>query len=106
MKRADGTRLRHADVMYRIASHVMAKRSDAQNAITLNIPMEPITAYLREKSREGRPFSKTDRGSGQGDEGAPGQAGKEENLDGQEVGDDLWHTQTTVFTLTRSTATC
>ena len=57
MKRADGTRLRHADVMYRIASHVMAKRSDSMNMITLNIPQEPITRYLREKSREGRPVS-------------------------------------------------
>ncbi len=57
MKRADGTRLKHADVMYRIASHVMAKRSDSMNAITLNIPAEPIQKYVREKSREGRPVS-------------------------------------------------
>ena len=57
MKRADGTHLKNADVMYRIASHVMAKRSDAMNAITLNIPQEPIKLYLREKSREGRPVS-------------------------------------------------
>ena len=57
MKRADGTRLKHADVMYRIASHVMAKRSDSMNAITLNIPAEPIQKYIREKSREGRPVS-------------------------------------------------
>ena len=57
MKRADGTRLKHADVMYRIASHVMAKRSDSLNAITLNIPAEPIQKYVREKSREGRPVS-------------------------------------------------
>ena len=57
MKRADGTRLRNADVMYRIASHVMAKRSDSMNMITLNIPAAPIQSYLREKSREGTPIS-------------------------------------------------
>ena len=28
--------------MYRIASHVMAKRSDSMNMITLNIPAAPI----------------------------------------------------------------
>ncbi len=57
MKRPDGTRLKHADVMYRIASHVMAKRSDSMNMITLNIPAAPIQEYLREKSREGTPIS-------------------------------------------------
>ena len=43
--------------MYRIASHVMAKRSDSMNMITLNIPAAPIQTYLREKSREGHPIS-------------------------------------------------
>ena len=57
MKRPDGTRLKHADVMYRIASHVMAKRSDSMNMITLDIPAAPIQNYLREKSREGTPIS-------------------------------------------------
>ena len=57
MKRTDGIRLRNADVMYRIASHVMAKRSDSMNMITLNIPAAPIQSYLREKSREGTPIS-------------------------------------------------
>ena len=49
MKRADGIKLKHADVMYRIATHVMAKRSDAQNAIELFIPQAPIKAYIQEK---------------------------------------------------------
>ena len=53
MKRADGTLLRHTDPMYRVAAHVMAKRSDAQNAITLDIPLAPIEAYLRQKKKEG-----------------------------------------------------
>ncbi len=53
MKRADGTLLRHTDPMYRVAAHVMAKRSDAQNAITLDIPLAPIETYLRQKKKEG-----------------------------------------------------
>lgn len=53
MRRADGTYLRHTDPMYRIAAHVMAKRSDSMNSITLDIPLAPIDAYLRRKRREG-----------------------------------------------------
>lgn len=53
MKRADGKLLRHTDPMYRIAAHVMAKRSDAMNCITLNIPVAPIDAYIRRKRKEG-----------------------------------------------------
>lgn len=51
--RADGKRLRHTDPMYRIASHIMVKRSDAMNNITLDIPLEPIDAYIRQKKKEG-----------------------------------------------------
>ena len=57
MGRADGIKLKHTDVMYRIAAHVMAKRSDAQNAIELFIPQAPIKAYIQEKRREGTPVS-------------------------------------------------
>ncbi len=57
MKRADGTLLRHTDPMYRVAAHVMAKRSDAMNAITVDIPLAPVDAYIREKKKEGRPVS-------------------------------------------------
>ena len=57
MNRADGIRLKHTDVMYRIAAHIMAKRSDSQNAITINIPLNPIKAYMQEKRKEGRPVS-------------------------------------------------
>ena len=35
--RADGKLLRHTDPMYRVAAHIMAKRSDAMNSITLDI---------------------------------------------------------------------
>lgn len=51
--RADGRRLRHTDPMYRIASHIMVKRSDAMNNITLDIPLEPIDTYIRQKKKEG-----------------------------------------------------
>lgn len=57
MKRADGTLLRHTDPMYRVAAHVMSKRSDSMNAITLDIPLAPIDEYIREKKKEGRPVS-------------------------------------------------
>ena len=57
MKRADGTLLRHTDPMYRVAAHVMSKRSDSMNSITLDIPLAPIDAYIREKKKEGRPVS-------------------------------------------------
>ena len=57
MKRADGALLRHTDPMYRIAAHVMAKRSDSMNSITVDIPLAPIDAYLRQKRREGHTMS-------------------------------------------------
>ena len=57
MNRADGRLLRHTDPMYRIAAHVMAKRSDSMNSITLDIPTAPIDAYIRAKKREDRPVS-------------------------------------------------
>ncbi len=57
MKRADGTFLRHTDPMYRIAAHVMAKRSDSMNSITIDIPLAPMEAYIRAKKKEGRSIS-------------------------------------------------
>jgi hypothetical protein len=33
--------------MYRVAAHIMAKRSDSMNNITLDIPLEPIEKYIR-----------------------------------------------------------
>ncbi len=57
MNRADGIFLRHTDPMYRIAAHVMAKRSDSMNSITIDIPLAPIDTYLRQKKKEGTPVS-------------------------------------------------
>ncbi len=51
--RADGKMLRHTDPMYRVAAHIMAKRSDAMNNITLDIPLEPMEKYIRQKKKEG-----------------------------------------------------
>lgn len=51
--RADGKLLRHTDPMYRVATHIMTKRSDSMNNITLDIPIEPIEKYIRQKKKEG-----------------------------------------------------
>ena len=57
MNRADGKLLRHTDPMYRIVAHIMKKRSDSMNSITLDIPLEPIEKYIRQKKKEGRTMS-------------------------------------------------
>ena len=51
--RADGKLLRHTDPMYRVVAHIMKKRSDSMNSITLDIPLEPIEKYIRQKKKEG-----------------------------------------------------
>ena len=51
--RADGKLLRHSDPMYRIMAHVLRERSDSMNNITLDIPLEPIEHYIRQKKKEG-----------------------------------------------------
>ncbi len=55
--RADGKKLKGADPMYQVAAHIMAKRSDAMNMITLDIPIEPMSKYLNEKRKEGKRYS-------------------------------------------------
>lgn len=55
--RADGKRVKGADPMYRVAAHIMDKRSDSMNMITLDIPIEPINEYLNEKRKEGKRYS-------------------------------------------------
>ena len=51
--RADGKLLRHSDPMYRVVAHIMRNRSDSMNSITLDIPLEPIESYIRQKKKEG-----------------------------------------------------
>lgn len=51
--RADGKRAKNVMPMYQVAAFVMSKRSDAQNMITLDIPLEPIKTYLNNKKKQG-----------------------------------------------------
>ncbi len=51
--RADGKRLRHTDPMYRVAAHIMDKRVDSMNMITIDIPYEPIQDYINKRRKEG-----------------------------------------------------
>ena len=55
--RPDGKLLRHTDPMYRVVAHIMKKRSDSMNNITLDIPLEPIEKYIHMKKKEGVPMS-------------------------------------------------
>ncbi len=51
--RADGKRLRNTDPMYTVAAHIMSKRVDSMNMITIDIPYDPIQDYLNEKRKQG-----------------------------------------------------
>lgn len=51
--RADGKRVKNADPMYTVAAHIMDKRIDSMNMITIDIPYEPMQKYLNEKRKEG-----------------------------------------------------
>ncbi len=53
MARKDGIRVKDADPMYTIVPYIMDKRYDAMNMITLDIPLEPIKAYIRRKRQDG-----------------------------------------------------
>ena len=53
MMRPDGKRLRNCDPMYTVAAYIMDKRMDAMNAITIDIPLDPIQEYLNKKRKEG-----------------------------------------------------
>ena len=55
--RSDGIRVKNADPMYTLVPYVMDKRYDAQNMITLYIPVEPIQEYIQEQRKQGRSIS-------------------------------------------------
>ena len=55
--RADGKRIKNADPMYKVAAHIMSRRTDSMNMITLNIPYNPIQKYLNEKRKQGHNLS-------------------------------------------------
>lgn len=51
--RADGKRLRNIDPMYAVAAHVMDKRVDAMNMITIDTPYDEMQEYLNKKRNQG-----------------------------------------------------
>ncbi len=51
--RADGRRLKNTDPMYRVAAHIMDKRVDSMNMITIDIPYAPMQEYVNKKRKEG-----------------------------------------------------
>lgn len=51
--RADGKRVRKADPMYTVAAHIMSKRVDSMNMTTIDMPYEPLQAYINKKRKEG-----------------------------------------------------
>lgn len=58
--RADGKRLKNTDPMYTVAAHIMSKRVDSMNMITIDIPYDPIQDYLNEKRKQGVTLSHMD----------------------------------------------
>lgn len=54
MKRKDGIRIKMTDPMYVVAAHVMDKRMDSMNMITIDIPVDPIADYVHRKRDEGK----------------------------------------------------
>lgn len=57
MNRSDGKRLKNTDPMYTVAAHIMDKRYDAMNTITIDLPLEPMQKYLSMKREEGHNIS-------------------------------------------------
>ncbi|MBQ7799044.1 MAG: 2-oxo acid dehydrogenase subunit E2 [Oscillospiraceae bacterium] len=53
MPRKDGKRFKGTDMMYTIAPHIMDKRCDACNSLTVYIPYEPMHDYIVKKRAEG-----------------------------------------------------
>lgn len=51
--RADGKKLRKIDPMYKVAPHIMSKRVDSMNMITIDIPYDPMHEYIMKKRKEG-----------------------------------------------------
>ena len=55
--RADGTKLKNVDPMYTVAAHIMKERTDAMNMVMVEIPYEPIQAYVNKMRNEGKNLS-------------------------------------------------
>lgn len=57
MGRPDGTLAKVGDSNYFLFPHVLKYRYDAQNMITVEIPVEPMKQYMNEKRKEGKSIS-------------------------------------------------
>ena len=55
--RADGKRVKNAEPMYTIIPFILKHRYDAQNMITLDIPIRPMQEYKNRMRKEGRAVS-------------------------------------------------
>ncbi len=55
--RPDGIRVRDADPMYYLIPYFLTKKYDAMNMVTLDVPVEPMHAYMNAKRKEGRNVS-------------------------------------------------
>ncbi|MCR5174374.1 MAG: hypothetical protein K6C09_07085 [Oscillospiraceae bacterium] len=51
--RPDGYKVKNADPMYMLIPYFLTKRYDAMNMTTLEIPVEPMKAYINARRREG-----------------------------------------------------
>jgi len=51
--RKDGVRLKNFDPMYTVAAHIMDKRVDSMNMITIDVPVEPVHEYINTKRKDG-----------------------------------------------------
>lgn len=57
MGRADGKLVKDVNPEYRVACYIMRERNDAQNMIHLDIPVDPLNKYIRQKHGEGHNIS-------------------------------------------------
>ncbi len=57
MSRYDGKRVTDAELMYLFVPYIMPRRYDAQNMITIDIPVDPMHEYINAKRKENVFFS-------------------------------------------------
>ncbi|MBR4578779.1 MAG: 2-oxo acid dehydrogenase subunit E2 [Oscillospiraceae bacterium] len=55
--RRDGKRVFNEDPIYYLIPYFLSKKYDAMNMITLDIPEEPLRAYMNQKRKEGKKIS-------------------------------------------------
>ena len=55
--RKDGRRVKTAQPMYQVAAHIMDQRCDSMNMMEIDVPIEPMQAYLNKKRAEGKEYS-------------------------------------------------